>query len=213
MSSSSKGGPGWIWDAASRRYRSTQTGRFIGQKVLDELRDAYIDKQKERIAGITDRLVDGDTNVQQWVLEMRKEIKTTYITEYSASRGGVKNVTQAEWGRAGQLLRKQYEYLDKFAQDIATGKLSPGQIDARAKLYIESASQIYERGKVENTGIPTLPAYPGDGQTICRANCRCHWRITQTEGEWLATWELGAAEHCPDCVTNAGRWNPLRFPK
>lgn len=206
-------GPGWIWDTASRRYRDTTTGRYINQRTLDGLRDTFIDAQKERIDTITDRLVAGDTNVQQWVLEMRKAIKDTYITEYSASRGGVNNVTQAEWGRTGQQLRQQYEYLNKFAQDVIDGKLSPGQINARAKLYIESASQIYERGKVENTGIPALPAYPGDGQTVCRANCRCHWRIVETDAEWQATWKLGAAEHCPDCVVNAGRWAPLRFAK
>jgi hypothetical protein len=72
---------------------------------------------------------------------------------------------------------------------------------------------VYELGKAESQGAPSLPAYPGDGQTACLGNCRCNWDIEETEDAWEATWELNDAEHCADCIANAEQWNPLRLPK
>jgi len=205
--------PGWQWDDRSHRYRDQATGRYINQKTADGLRDAFIDRQKQQTARLTDKLVDGKIGTPQWVLEMRAHIKTTYVTEYAAARGGMGNVSPAEWGKLGAVLKQQYGFLNGFAQDINAGKLAPGQITTRANLYIESSSQAYERGKALTAGAPTLPAYPGDGQTECRSNCRCSWRIEEQADTWDCTWELNEAEHCPGCVENAARWNPLVMPK
>ena len=212
-----KGGPAWSFDARARGsgYRGPD-GRFISAKQAAGFRDEFIDKQKLRVDGLTDKLVDGKINIQQWELETRKIIKDTYGVEYAAAKGGVKNVTSAEWGALGPKLRdEQYTKLHVFAQDIADGKLSPAQINARSKLYVEGASQVFEQGKAENKGIDTsaLPAYPGDGQTQCRSNCRCNWDIQETEDAWEATWQLNDAEHCDDCLANAEQYNPLRIPK
>jgi len=64
--------------------------------------------------------------------------------------------------------------------------------------------------------LPELPAYPGDGQTICLTNCACSWQIEEVyEGEvltgWDCYWTLGIVktEHCDDCLDNTGKWNPL----
>lgn len=208
-------GPAWIYDSRLRGsgYRNAETGKLISAKDAAAMRDALIDKQKTRIDGLTDKLVDGKISVQQWTLEARKAIKDTYVMEYAASKGGMANVTQAEWGELSGQLRKQYEYLNGMAADIAEGKLSPGQINARSKLYIEGASQVYERGKIESKDGPELPAYPGDGGTACRSNCRCHWQLDETETEWLATWVLDDAEHCEDCIAHASEWAPLRITK
>lgn len=205
----------WVYDSRLRGsgYRNTSTGRIISQREAAAMRDTFIDAQKARLEMLTDQLVDGKINLQQWVYKMRETIKDTYSAEYAASKGGIQNVTQAEWGKESALLRRQYEYLNDFAKDIAEGKLSPAQINARAKLYVEGASQMYERGKAESKGMPELPAYPGDGKTICHTNCHCNWEIEETDTEWRASWRLGEAEHCIDCVANANHWNPLVFPK
>lgn len=207
----------WSFDARGKGsgYRGPN-GRWIGAKEAAGLRDTFIDKQKTRVDGLTDKLVEGRINVQQWTLETRKIIKDTYGIEYAAAKGGWQNVTQAEWGTLGQKLQTgEYVRLNQFAQDIADGKLSPAQINARSDLYVEGASQVYERGKAENKGLDTaaLPAYPGDGQTACLSNCRCHWDIAETADAFEATWVLDDAEHCEDCLANADTYNPLRIPK
>jgi hypothetical protein len=59
-------------------------------------------------------------------------------------------MTQRDWGRLGADLRHtQYKALDGFALDIADGKLTPAQINARSKLYMNASNKQYWRGKTE----------------------------------------------------------------
>lgn len=203
----------WQWDDRSKRYRDTATGRFITQHKAVTLRDFYIEAKKSDMDTLSRRFINHDIDLQQWVLEMRRQVKDTFINEYMLARGGRNNMTFADWGRVGAMLKKQYQYAAGFARDIDSGKMSGGQIRTRARMYIDSATQAFERAKSESLGLPTLPAYPGDGQTVCRANCQCSWDIKDQGDHWDATWVLGVAEHCPDCVENADRWAPLVIPK
>ncbi len=205
----SKPETGFVWNDKSHRWRDNASGRYISQRRMTQMRDTYIDAKKGQTGAVTDRLLRGEITSNQWNLEMRQLTKTTYINEYLAAHGGVNSMTQSDWGRLGQQLRTQYGYLDKFQADLNAGKMTAGQAKVRAGMYIESGSQAFEKGKAAARGLPMLPAYPGDGQTQCHANCRCHWDIANTDTGWDCTWVLGDAEHCPDCVANAGRWNPL----
>ena len=203
----------WQFDDISKRYRNTATGRYMSASQMLGLRDQFVDAMKGKTDALVSRVATGDLTAQQWSLEMRKTIKQSYIDQYVLARGGRQNMTQRDWGIIGNMTRRQYEYLDGLERDIRDGKLSEAQARARARMYIESSTQAYERGATEGRGIPRLPAYPGDGQTQCRANCRCHWSIEDLVDAWACTWVLGIAEHCPDCVANASRWAPLMMPK
>lgn len=203
----------WVWDDQAKVFRNTITRRTITEHKAVTLRDFFIEAAKGDMDKLTRRLLNHNIDLQQWVLEMRTQSKTAYINEYLLARGGQNNMTQADWGRLGGLLKRQYEYIDNFARDIDAGKVSGGQIRTRARMYIDSATQAFERAKAQSLGIPSLPAYPGDGQTVCRANCQCHWNIVDAEDHWNATWQLGVAEHCLDCVDNSQRWAPLRVEK
>jgi hypothetical protein len=177
------------------------------------LRDQYIDAVKVKAENLAERVAGGGMNVQQWTLEMRQLVKATYVDEYAMARGGRQMMTQRDWGILGSQIKSQYKFLAGFERDMMDGKLSEGQARVRAGMYVESGTQAFERGKAEGLGIPSLPAYPGDGSTQCRANCRCHWQIDDMGAEWHATWTLGVAEHCGDCVSNASQWAPLVIAK
>jgi len=205
----------WLWDQGKRvfqRRRGEQVDRTVAP--TETVRDRHINQKIERdIAGLAADMAAGEMSTSSWVFGMRGEIKKTYINQYLLAKGGRQNMTQADWGRLGGMLKNQYGYLDKFAQDINAGKMTEAQIKARSQLYINSGRQAYERGRVAALGMPSLPAYPGDGSTQCLTNCQCHWEITEAETEWLAYWTLGAAEHCPDCVQRAQDWAPYRMPR
>jgi hypothetical protein len=158
-------------------------------------------------------LLSHNIDLQQWVLEMRRQTKTAYINEYLLARGGRGNMTQRDWGRLGGLLKRQYEYIQNFARDIDAGKASGGQIRTRARMYVNGATQAFERAKAESQGLPRLPQYPGDGQTQCRSNCQCGLHYEETDTHWNVFWRLGVAEHCPDCVRLAEEWKPLVVQK
>lgn len=212
----------WRWNQRARRYYVTpegaaalgqKPGTFVSQSQLVTLRDSFINEQKQRTNALATQLAAGDITVQQWTLAMREEVKINHISQYLLAHGGRDSMTQADWGRLGQKIRVQYEYLQKFAEDIAKGNLTEGQIAARARMYVESSSQSFEQGHALAMGAPEMPQYPGDGGTRCLSNCKCFWDIRELETQWDCYWKLRPAEHCPDCVANSARWNPLTFYK
>ena len=215
VSNTKAAGLRWVWNQAKRLFRGIRGKRT--EKLVrptDSQRDRFTNQALEK--GVSDRLVRdlyaGKVNQQQWTLNAREQIKRTFIAQYMLGRGGRGSMTQADWGRCGAVLKKQYGFLARFEQDLIDGKLSEAQAKARLRMYFKASTQAYEQGKAHAQGVPTLPAYPGDGQTVCMSNCQCHWEIEEGDDEWLCTWTLGAAEHCPDCVANADKWNPLRIP-
>lgn len=205
----------WIWDDIKKFFVNVASSisEALGLGALVDLRDEFADKAMgESDKLITQLMVDGDVTVQQWVGDMRDLLKNTYRAMYELAIGGRENMTQADYGRLGGILQEQYRYLDNFAADLAAGKLSPLQAQYRARMYIESATQAFERALAAGYGI-ALPQYPGDGGTQCLANCRCHWDIHEREDVFACYWNLGEAEHCPDCLSNAAVYKPFLVPK
>lgn len=201
----------WIWDDKSKRWRERKGGRYIGPARLDDLRQGYIESQKAAARDLVARLAGGMT-VQQFELEMRAIVKDTYLANYMLAKGGRQNMTSADYGRVGALCRTQYQYLHDFAGRVASGELSLAQIGARASAYMQSSTQAHEKGKAAGRGL-TLPAYPGDGSTVCKYNCRCSWRIEEKETEWLCYWTLSPAEHCETCLSRGAAWSPYTVSK
>jgi hypothetical protein len=198
----------WVFDATANRYRDPKTGRFIGRARMLALRDTFVEAAKETVAELAARVAQPG-----WLEAMREQLKQVYIDQYCLGRGGRNAMTPSDWGRVGNMLREQYKYLNDFAADIVAGKLSEAQIAARARLYMASSRQAFEKGKTYGAGIPPLPAYPADGSTACKSNCACYWSIEEFPNEYRCVWTLTAAEHCPDCLERASKWAPYRIPK
>ena len=206
----------WLWDRARQAFkklRGKKTEQIVRPQVAH--RDRYLGEKLRKGAGdgLVERLFAGEINHQQWALEARQEIKETFIVQYIAAHGGRRTMTQADWGRVGAMLKQQYRRLRGFEQDLIDGKLSEAQAKARLRMYYKASRQAFEQGRAYARGVPKLPAYPGDGSTQCLSGCQCHWEHEETELEWLSTWTLGAAEHCPDCMERAERWAPDRQNK
>jgi len=206
----------WIWDAAKTLFKKIRGQRTESiQRTSPARRDRLtaLVVQGGRTNDIVNDLFEQRIDHQQWTLQARQTVKQQFIAQYMLGRGGRAAMTQSDWGRVGAMLKQQYQYLQRFEQDLIDGKLTEAQARVRLQMYIKDATQAHERALAVAKGVPQLPAYPGDGQTVCKANCQCHWSYEETENEWLCTWTLGAAEHCPDCLANASKWNPLRIAK
>ena len=93
------------------------------------------------------QVFSGELPVGDWQTTMRKEIKTRYIQQYLAGRGGTGPMTQADYGSIGGMIADQYRYLDRFALEVAEGKLSEVQIARRSEMYLNSSREAYERGQ------------------------------------------------------------------
>jgi hypothetical protein len=200
----------WVWDTTSRRYRNVDTGRWLSHKTITTMRNDLAAAQRDWADTAASALVRGDWTVRRWELEIRERLKTIYLSEYMLGRGGKNAMTQADYGRVGNLLKTQYDFLRGFALDIQDGQLSEAQIAARTQMYHESSIQAFERGKaVAYDAELILPAYPGDGRTPCRARCKCRWSIRETKTAWKATWLRSKAESCTGCITRSQIYNPF----
>lgn len=205
----------WVWDTSSRRYRNTETGRWISHSKVADLRNDFATKQRVWADTAAAALGRGDWTVRRWELEIRERLKKVYLTEYMLGRGGKNAMTQADYGRVGAMLKEQYDYLRAFAVDVQAGTMSEAQIAARTQLYHESSIQAFERGKAAAYGGDLLlPAYPADGRTECRARCKCRWQIRETKKAWKAYWRRNsAAESCAGCVERERLYNPYTVTK
>lgn len=202
--------PLWIWEPDLKRYRDTKTGRFIGIDQMNELRPVFLDQRKAEMTNLVTSYKDGKIDIFTLESKIKANLKQTYIDMYVMGKGGRNNMTPADWGSIGGMLKEQYRYLEGMMKQIASGELSPAQVASRLKMYENSSNEALWRGYLSDLPLD-LPAYPGDGSTVCLTNCQCEWEIVEIEGGYDCYWQLGASEHCPDCIERAERWNPYRI--
>lgn len=183
------------------RYRDNATGRFVSARQVRADIDSYIDASKKQIDTLANQLRGGQISLAEWQTAMRQEIKSMHINTSMAAHGGRAQMTPADWGRAGQQIRTQYQFLDTYAADLASGKIKlDGRLNVRAGMYAESARGSYEqeaRRVAANTGLTEerrirhasdsctdcvdyaargwqpIGALPRIGDSQCRTNCRC----------------------------------------
>lgn len=179
----------WAWDPRPKvlRYRDIETGRFLPRGEVLNYVDASIDA-----SGIAGNLLggyvyDGTLSPADFRALFREELKGEYTREYLLGIGGREQMTQADWGRIGGMLKEQYGHLDDFIAELEAGNLTPEQIAARINMYVNSSRESFERA---------------------------HYQVAGKAGCDEELWGLGASEHCPDCLEFAGMgWQPLKtFP-
>lgn len=172
--------------------------------------DAIVGRYSEQMRRLSEALISGDSTLDVWHEKMQDLIRLAYIHQAAAADDG--NLVPEDRTRIEAAIRGQYDFLDKFVDDIEAamnGGKSLDFVPSRAVLYAESSAAEYWRQAIK----VDLPAIPRDGSTECMGNCQCHWRLECREpGIVRATWVLGEADHCPDCVERAGTWNPILIP-
>ncbi len=163
----------YYWDELVGRYRD-ERGRFVSKETVYIYVNQSIKISGNVVSSLATFVYEGNISVNDWMNSMRQEIKDEYIRQYLSFAGGREAMTQADWGRIGGMLGEQYKYLDNFANDIASGKLTEAQINARSQMYINSAREAREKSRkisAEKAGFDEV------------------------------YWELNPQlENCPDCV-------------
>ena len=200
----------WTWDERVNQYRDNATGRFIGAFEMNLRRNEFIDQQHSVLIGHTQSYADGNISIDQFRDLAKTTIKDTIIDMYAMGAGGRNSMSPADWGRVGAIVKDQYKYLRGMFDQLARGELSVAQLNARFKMYLNSANEALWRGITSNYPF-TLPAYPGDGGTECLVNCRCEWDIVEVTGGYDCYWRLNADESCGDCIDHSNEWNPWRW--
>ena len=192
----------WQPNAGSTgRYRDRATGRYVSELNVRGDLDKYIDAKNSHLDDLANQLRNREISLADWQLQMRNEIRNMHNAAAMVAKGGRDQMTNADWGRTGRELRTQYEYLDKWAADIASGKAPlDGRANVRAQLYGDASRSTYEqnrrataatnRSQLERRilhaaescadclqyaalGWQPIGTLPRIGQSQCRTNCKC----------------------------------------
>lgn len=184
----------------SGRYRD-ERGRFVASSTVRRELDRYLDTADPAKA-LAEALRGRQLSVADWEVAMRRHVKNTHLNAIALERGGWANMTPADYGRAGQIIREQYGYLKGFANDIASGKQRlDGTLGVRAKLYSQAGRNSYYRSKAANMSDKVThqmsvrsardscrqcldldrkvfriddASFPLPGRRVCNHNCQCH---------------------------------------
>ena len=198
----------WIWNQLTKRYRNSKSKKTVTSNTVLRLRDDFVDELRLPLSNLTDDLINSRITVQEWLLDMRKKVRNAHSAEYMLARGGRNAMFQADLDALSDIIKEQFDFLQKFGQEVRAGNLSASQITSRAEMYMEAATRSHEQAKAASYDIE-LPEYPADGNQICKARCRCRWEINVLEDKVEAYWLMNvAAKHCDSCLSNAARWAP-----
>lgn len=202
----------WVWNQLTKRYRNSKTKKTVSANTVLRLRDDFVDELRD-FSKLTDDLVNSRITVQEWVFDMRKQVRDVNAAQYMLARGGRNAMFQTDLDALSEIITEQFDYLQQFGEEVRAGNLSASQIKARSELYMESSTRAHEQAKAASFDIE-LPQYPADGNQICKARCRCRWEINVLEDKIEAYWLLNvAAKHCDTCLSNAAKWAPYTIQK
>lgn len=131
------------------RYRDTRTGRYISARQVRSELDRFVDAAGRNAArDLTAQLRDGRIALAEWQTAMARAVKNVNYAAVAAASGGVENMTAVERGRAGAIIRDQYEYLREFARQIADGTQPlDGRAARRAEMYMQAGREAFHEQK------------------------------------------------------------------
>lgn len=180
--------PDIYFDVRSRRFRYRDSKAFASIEAVQHQAEKYRNNQQTALAQLAQKYAQGTINLKQLQEESAISLKRIHLAEMLRAISKQEQVTAERFLIVGRNLKQQYytgkdpmtgeRYGLKYLfRDLVEGKVSPGQLENRLRMFGES-------GKLTYWSI--------------RAN-------TASDIFTEARRILGAAEHCPNCVEYARR--------
>lgn len=138
------------------------------------------------LSQLAEQLKNGSITLAEWQSAMKDYLREQYRIALELAKGGAGNITQSDWGYMGSLLRKQYQYLDNFAQDIVN----------------DPAKWLWGNNLINRMNLYSDAAYSALADLQARAMTEAGF----TEEANV----LGAADHCDQCLEETAKsWQPI----
>lgn len=174
--------PDYRYNEAAGRYTNGR-GQFVPAARVRATLDQTLATTAKRATALGDALQAGRISVATWNIEMRALIKGAHLYSGALAKGGWAQMTQADYGRIGQIVRKQYSYLEAFTRQIEKGLPLDGRFLRRVTMYVQAGRQTFHAVQ----------------RTLMRAR-----GMTEERNR------LGIAEHCDGCLQETARgWVPI----
>ena len=190
------------WEEKQARYRDTSTGKFVKAETVTKLSTASIQATGDVAGGLAEKYTNKELRGREFKTIMRDEIKREVIRQYVLGRGGLERMDAKGWGQTGATIADQYKYLDGFVDELKN--LSQEQIAARAKMYINSAREGYEKGRA--AAVKASGAFTEEHWVVDASKENCSGCLELQAKGWVKIGELGTfpgAGSTP-CLTKCG---------
>jgi hypothetical protein len=198
----------WPWQRDGGHHRPEPLAFAQRRPRRVVARDRVADQGAAELEELTRRYTRGELGWEEWLQRFWEVVARTHTAQWLLAQGGTPRMDEPEIARLEQLLERQLVYLRRLADEAAGGTVSAEELIARGQLYAATSVATYERALADTTGID-LPVYPADFGTPCRANCRCHWQITELPDRWEAYWITQDDERvCAGCAARANQYAP-----
>ncbi len=175
--------PKYRWNATAGRY-IRRDGTFVPNANVKRAIERQVQQGRNNMRGLSEQLQASEIDLREWRTGMLREIKTVHVASTVAARGGWAQMQPEDWGRAGQSIREQYDYLNRFASEVQYGKQKlDGRFLQRSDLYGKAGRATYEAERQAQR---------------------------QDQGMTEERNRLHPADHCTECVTaSAAGWAPI----
>jgi hypothetical protein len=112
--------PQFKWSEAAGRYRAAN-GRFVPRADVRAVLLEVNRKNALEAKALAQQLRDRSISIADWQRAMAVLIRNSHLAAAAAARGGWDQLTPADLGRVGQIVRVEFEFLEKRAQAIVAG--------------------------------------------------------------------------------------------
>ena len=136
----------FTWDTEKRRYYY-DSGRAVPLRTLENWIDKASANAELRLENLTKDLISNKIDLVEWTLKFKDEIRNGHNAMAMIAAGGRDQMTAKEWGKAGNIIKVQYKYLDNFARQIESGEISlTDALAVRARMYGAAMYPSYVSG-------------------------------------------------------------------
>lgn len=184
-------------------YRSAASGRVVAWNTVRESLDRTIANAEANTRSLCADLREGRISLAEWQLRMRDETRSAHVASYVLQRGGWQQMSQADYGRVGRELRDQYKYLNRFAQEIKSGKQRlDGTLQNRALLYIRAGRHTFHKAE---TKTALLLGFDQERYVLHPADhCRSHRKHMGCVERAAASWQpIGLLPDIGECTCHS----------
>jgi len=179
----------YIWNVNGRQVSARRL-----QTELGGLRDHAQSNMRHHSQLFTDRKI----SLQSWQRRMGRETKQMFVTEYITGRGGLAQMTQADWGRIGAAVKGQYKYIDRFAMQVYRGEMSIAQFEARAERYAGGGWSMFNAGRTQ----AHMAAGFTQERRVIQPGDNCRSCLGYAAAGWVPIGDLPEPGQASECLSN-----------
>lgn len=120
-------------------------GKFVARAKIENLLDQEQAATEVRLKTLTRMLAHRKLSLQQWESQFASTLREAHLKMMLLAVGGQESLTAQIYGAVGYQLRRQYGYLDNFAQQLAAGSITEPRAIQRAASYARSLRSTFSR--------------------------------------------------------------------